>query len=81
MHSVFQVKLNTGDFRNNAIKLQQYTSLKKLPQAIEEVSYLLIVTLGIVLWDTKGYSHCLLQAAVFLLLSTTSSKESTFFFF
>lgn len=45
MHLVFQVTLNTGDFRNNAMKLEQYISLQKLLQPIEELSHLLIVTL------------------------------------
>lgn len=36
--------MNTGDFRNNAMKLKQYISLKKLLQPIEELSHLLIIT-------------------------------------
>lgn len=36
--------MNTGDFRNNAMKLEQYISLKKLLQPIKELSHLLIVT-------------------------------------
>lgn len=42
---VFQVTLNTGYFRNNAIKFEQYISLKKLLQPTEELPYLLTVTL------------------------------------
>lgn len=37
--------MNTRGFRNNAMKLEQYISLKKLLQPIEELSHLLIVTL------------------------------------
>lgn len=42
---ILQVTLNTEDFRNNGMKLQQYISLRKLLQPIAELPHLLIVTL------------------------------------
>lgn len=53
---IFQVTLYTGDFRNNALELEQYISLRKLLQPIW----------GIVIFaysyshnfDIKDYTHC-----------------------